>query len=197
MKSLKLVKNVDDGVPTLDTFDVVLEDVPVLSPDQDGAVLLQLLALSADPYMRGGLRTGRSKPGEVVSGFVVGRVLASNTAAWVTGDLFGAALSFTTIQVITAEHLALVPMWKLTGYVGEDKMTYGLGVFGMPGATAYGGLIDGKLVPGVGVGQVWVRCGCRSGCGCGSGVGVGRCVGLEQNLCRLPVWCAWRGGKDE
>jgi NADPH-dependent curcumin reductase CurA len=33
-------------------------------------------------------------------------------------------------------------MWKLTDYITESQISYGIGVLGMPGATAYGGLVD-------------------------------------------------------
>ncbi len=33
-------------------------------------------------------------------------------------------------------------MWKLTDYISESQISYGIGVLGMPGATAYGGLVD-------------------------------------------------------
>ena len=33
-------------------------------------------------------------------------------------------------------------IWKLTDYITEDKISYGIGVLGMPGATVYGGLCD-------------------------------------------------------
>jgi len=33
-------------------------------------------------------------------------------------------------------------MWKLTDYINENQISLGIGVLGMPGATAYGGLVD-------------------------------------------------------
>jgi NADPH:quinone reductase len=61
---------------------------------------------------------------------------------WIAGDFFGASLPFTTVQVVTSEALAKTVMWKLTGRVTEATISHGVGVLGMPGATAYGGLID-------------------------------------------------------
>jgi NADPH-dependent curcumin reductase CurA len=60
----------------------------------------------------------------------------------VAGDFFGASLPFTTIQILTAEAGAKTVMWKLTGKVTESTIGHGIGVLGMPGSTAYGGLID-------------------------------------------------------
>ena len=31
-------------------------------------------------------------------------------------------------------------MWNLTDYITESQISYGIGVLGMPGATAYGGI---------------------------------------------------------
>jgi len=45
-------------------------------------------------------------------------------------------------QVISAEDLKQNPLRKLTGLVPEQHLSYGVGVLGMPGSTAYGGLID-------------------------------------------------------
>jgi NADPH-dependent curcumin reductase CurA len=32
--------------------------------------------------------------------------------------------------------------WRLTGLISEDEISLGVGILGMPGATAYGGLMD-------------------------------------------------------
>ena len=77
-----------------------------------------------------------------LSGFISGKILASNSASWVAGDLIGGGLPFSTFQIVTAEHMAVTTMWKLTDYISEDQLSWGVGVFGMPGSTAYGGLID-------------------------------------------------------
>ena len=44
--------------------------------------------------------------------------------------------------MVTAEAAAKTLMWKLTGLVTEATVSHGIGVLGMPGATAYGGLLD-------------------------------------------------------
>lgn len=61
---------------------------------------------------------------------------------WKEGDLFGANLPFCTVQALTAAALGQQLMWKLTGLLAEAELSLGLGVLGMPGCTAYGGLID-------------------------------------------------------
>ena len=111
----------------------------------EGEILIQLIALSADPYLRGAIKsTGFLRANSVMSGFVVGKVVQSNSNEnWVVGDLFGGQLPFSTIQVVTqAKASSPTNMWKLTGLISEENISLGLGVLGMPGATAYGGLID-------------------------------------------------------
>jgi NADPH-dependent curcumin reductase CurA len=44
--------------------------------------------------------------------------------------------------IVTPELLKQILIWKLTDYFTEDKISYGIGVLGMPGATVYGGLVE-------------------------------------------------------
>ena len=108
--------------------------------------------MSVDPYLRGGIKSINGLTGaanepcpRVMSGFVAGIVIASNDEAWAVGDRFGAHLPFATVQ---RAFLGRTVAWKLTGLVGSNdaNISYGVGVLGMPGATAYGGL-TGVLRP--------------------------------------------------
>jgi NADPH:quinone reductase len=91
---------------------------------------------------RNGLKTGQRKPGTAMDGFIAGKVLESNHAAWKAGDLFGASRPFTTVQAISADELKSTLIWKLTDHITEDQIGLGIGVLGMPGATVYGGVVD-------------------------------------------------------
>ena len=53
----------------------------------------------------------------------------------------GRAGPFSTAQVVSEEELRM-GCWKLSGKVTDTTISYGIGVLGMPGSTAYGGLID-------------------------------------------------------
>jgi NADPH-dependent curcumin reductase CurA len=140
-KTVCLIDTLQEGIPGPEHFRIEETAVPVL--EEDGGVLLQVLAMSADPYLRGGIKPGRGKKaGDAMSGFVSGIVLESKNPKWVEGDLFGAALEFSNIILVTKEMMAKTLMWKLTGLVEEKNISYGVGVMGMPGSTAYGGLID-------------------------------------------------------
>ena len=77
------------GLPTLDNFR--LEEVPMSELPQ-GGLLLRVLYLSLDPYMRGRMddRKSYAKPvgvGEVMTGESVCEVIASDQAGYAVGDI--------------------------------------------------------------------------------------------------------------
>lgn len=150
-KSVILKTNLDEGVPGPEHFEIGETPLPKLG---DG-LLVQLSAISPDPYMRGRMRSGADfKPGRPLGGFVSGRVLESNLPDWKAGDLFGGMLPFTTVQAVSAAALKANPLRKLTGLISENDVSLGVGALGMPGATAYGGFI-GVLRPKAGE-TLWV-----------------------------------------
>jgi len=75
------------GFPTADYFRIVESPEPVLSADDAGSVLIQTLAASADPYLRGRIKTMTA--GAAMEVFQAGRVIASNAPGFVAGDLWG------------------------------------------------------------------------------------------------------------
>jgi NADPH-dependent curcumin reductase CurA len=91
---------------------------------------------------RNGIKTGRTKPGDAVVGYIAGKVLESNSPDWKAGDLIGASVPYTTVQAISGEQLKQTLTWKLTEYITEDQISLGVGLLGPPGATAYGGVVD-------------------------------------------------------
>jgi NADPH-dependent curcumin reductase CurA len=86
------------------------------------------------------MRKDHMKPGTVMEGFVAGLVLESQNADWEEGDLFGAKLPFITEQTLTEGDLKTHTIWKLTDYITEDQISLGVGILGMPGATAHAGV---------------------------------------------------------
>mmetsp|Transcript_3470 Transcript_3470/g.9400 ORF Transcript_3470/g.9400 Transcript_3470/m.9400 type:complete len:347 (-) Transcript_3470:135-1175(-) len=138
-KSVWRKRWVDEGVPSEDDFEIVSSTVE--SDDLGGGVLVNVKAFSVDPYLRGGLKSRGAAAAEgraPMSGFVSGVVLRSDHPSWEKGDLFGANLPFSTVQVVP--EATAKTMWKLTGLVDEKNISYGIGVLGMPGSTAYAGL---------------------------------------------------------
>ena len=134
-KALRLKTKLPEGLPGNEHFEVETTAAPVLGTD--GSMLVQILVMSADPYMRGGIKTAEDS--SVMSGFVAGKVIDSKHPDWDVGDLFGCHLPLRTVQIVD---LSKAQPWRLTGLISEDEISLGVGVLGMPGATAYGGLID-------------------------------------------------------
>lgn len=126
--------------------DFRLEDVAM--PDKPaGGLLLRVLTLSLDPYMRGRMddRKSYAKPvsiGEVMEGESIAEVLESDHPDYAKGDLVLARTGWRTHAPSDGRGLR-----KLDPTLAP--VTTGLGVLGMPGFTAYAGLmLIGKPRPG-------------------------------------------------
>lgn len=124
------------GVPTLDDFDVVDVEIPVPAP---GQLLVRNLVMSVDPAMRGRMRGVRSysapfEVGQVMYGGAVGEVIESTTDDYRPGDHVLHQLGWRTHAVVDPAHAVNVDgsAAPLSAY---------LGVLGMPGLTAYAGLL--------------------------------------------------------
>jgi NADPH-dependent curcumin reductase CurA len=102
-KTVILLENVDAGVPKPEHFKIVESQVLSANVPQ-GGILVQILVMSADPYLRGQIRTtGAIKAGSPMTGFVAGKVLHSENEKWKVNDLFGATLPFSTYMIIAPE----------------------------------------------------------------------------------------------
>ena len=132
------------GKPELTDFR--LEETAVPTP-ASGQLLLEVQYLSLDPYMRGRMNDGKSyatplQIGDVMTGETVAQVLVSNHSKYVKGDLVTAHTGWRTHALSDGTGLR-----KLDP--AAAPVTTGLGVLGMPGFTAYGGLrAIGKPQPG-------------------------------------------------
>jgi len=132
------------GMPTPDNFRIV--QAPVPEPG-DGQLLLEILFLSLDPYMRGRMDAGKSyaKPvevGAVMEAGTVARVLLSRHPGFVPGDI---VLSYSGWQRYALADGASVR--KLDPALAPPSTA--LGVLGMPGFTAWAGLLQiGQPKPG-------------------------------------------------
>jgi NADPH-dependent curcumin reductase CurA len=132
------------GKPKLTDFR--LEETSIPTPNS-GQVLLGVQYLSLDPYMRSRMddRKSYAKPlqlGDVMTGETVARVIASNRPDYKEGDIVLAPTGWRTHALSESAGLCkLDPAFA--------PVTTGLGVLGMPGFTAYGGLrVIGKPQPG-------------------------------------------------
>jgi len=116
-------------------------------PPGDGEVLVRNLWMSVDPYMRGRMydRPSYVPPfqiGEALHGGAVGEVLQSNAAGFEPGDLVESMLGWREGFTAPAAVLTKLPKG------GPAPQAY-LGVLGMPGLTAYSGLLRiGEPKPG-------------------------------------------------
>jgi len=128
------------GKPQLTDFR--LEETEIPTP-ASGQLLLAVQHLSLDPYMRGRMddRKSYAKPlqlGDVMTGESVAEVLASNHPGYAEGDIVVAATGWRTHAVSDGVGLYGTPVRKLDPAVAP--VSTALGVLGMPGFTAYGGL---------------------------------------------------------
>jgi NADPH-dependent curcumin reductase CurA len=132
------------GEPTPDNFKLVETDVPEPGP---GQMLLRAIYLSLDPYMRGRMDGGPSyaKPvevGEVMEGRAVCEVVKANFPQYKSGDIVVATTGWQESALSDGNGVQKIDP-------SVRPLSYALGVFGMPGLTAYTGLLNiGKPQPG-------------------------------------------------
>jgi NADPH-dependent curcumin reductase CurA len=113
----------------------------------DGEVLVKVLYVSLDPAMRGWMNEGRSyircvEIGEVMRALAAGRVIASKHERVAVGDHVTGLLGVQEYAVASGDAVL-----KVEGEASE--LPVHLGTLGMPGATAYFGLLDiGRPVAG-------------------------------------------------
>ena len=124
------------GEPTPDDFRLVERVRP---GPADGQVLVRMLVMSVDPYMRGRMRDAPSyapawEIGETMKGGAVGRVITSAAPEVPEGSLVLADAGWRDFAVLHAREVTVLP--ELPGI----PPSYHLGVLGMPGLTAYAGL---------------------------------------------------------
>ena len=140
---VRLVKR-PSGMVTPDCFSIQPE--PVGEPDA-GEITVKVAFVSLDPAMRGWMTDRKSyiPPiglGEVMRAGIVGEVVKSNAAQFAVGDFVsgwgGAAQYFTgAAMMFTRVDPSLAPLERLIGGLG------------MPGLTAYFGLLEvGAMQPG-------------------------------------------------
>jgi NADPH-dependent curcumin reductase len=125
------------GEPTLNNFR--LEEFPIPQPGS-GQILLRTLWLSLDPYMRGRMSDAPSyaKPvgvGDVMEGGTVSEVVDSNVARFAKGDIVVGRTGWQTHALSDGSSLQKVDPTRA-------PIQTALGVLGMPGMTAYMGLLE-------------------------------------------------------
>ncbi len=124
------------GWPTHDDFAVVESDLPELA---DGQIRVRNVVMSVDPYMRGRMSAAKSyaaplEVGDVMLGGTVCEVVESRAESRAVGDVVLAFAGWQTHAVVDARHTRLIDP-------DAAPVSTALGVLGMPGFTAYAGLL--------------------------------------------------------
>lgn len=125
------------GMPSHENFKLVEVE---LAPPAEGEVLVQNLYMSVDPYMRGRMRAEGvyAQPfglNEVMYGGAVGEVIESNDDSLQAGDIVLNQAAWQDRFVAPANSVS-----KLEPFDREQLSLY-MGTLGMPGLTAYVGLL--------------------------------------------------------
>ena len=177
-----------NGLPDENTLKVEATVLPQAGP---GEMLLRTSYLSLDPYMRGRMNDTKSyaepvKLGEVMTGQVVAQVVDTNCDGFEAGDYVLAGSGWQDYAV--SDGVGIRNLGK-----SPENPSWFLGILGMPGYTAYAGLLKiGEPKPGetvvvaaasgpVGatVGQIAKLKGCRV---IGIAGGPEKCAHVVENL---------------
>ncbi|XP_046853655.1 prostaglandin reductase 1-like [Xenia sp. Carnegie-2017] len=122
-----------EGLPKLTDLELVEEELP---PLKDGDVLVKVQCLSLDPYMRP-YAVENLKEGDVMMNFfVAGHVIDSKHESFSNGTLVCGPFGWTTHAVIQGKNLTKMD------YLQDLSASAGLGAAGMPGLTAYFGVLN-------------------------------------------------------
>ncbi len=176
------------GEPDDNTLRLETTDIPTAGA---GEMLIRTCYLSLDPYMRGRMNDAKSyaEPvaiGGVMTGQVVGQVVTSNLDGFEAGDYVLSGSGWQDYAI--SDGTEVINMGK-----APQNPSWALGILGMPGYTAYAGLLQiGEPKPGetvvvaaasgpVGatVGQIAKIKGCRV---VGVAGGAEKCAHVVENL---------------
>ena len=126
-----------EGMPTPENFAIREHELPAL---EDGMIHVRNLWLSVDPYMRGRMNESKSyiPPFEIdapMEGGAIGEVVASRAEGFAQGELVVHMAGWRDEAVIPTKGVHKIPD------LGAEPQAF-LSHLGMPGATAYFGLLD-------------------------------------------------------
>ncbi len=123
-------------------FDTLTEQLPSL---EDGELLIKIEVISLDPAIRGWMNEGTTyikgiEIGAVIRTFSAGKVIQSKNTSFKEGDYVSGLLGAQHYSISDGKNLTTID-------ISQGKLSYHLGVLGMPGMTAYFGLLEkGKPV---------------------------------------------------
>nr|WP_269321867.1 NADP-dependent oxidoreductase [Oceanobacillus salinisoli] len=126
-----------EGMPSQDNFQITTNPIPNINEDE---VLVRAIYLSVDPYMRGRMSGKKTyidpfKLNKPLIGGVVGKVVESKNSHFQVGDIVQGYMRWADYSVSEGKDLR-----KIDPTIAPISTS--LGVVGMPGLTAYVGLLD-------------------------------------------------------
>jgi len=125
------------GMPALSNFQIL--DIEVPGP-KEGEILLKTLYLSVDPYMRGRMNDRESYVPpfalhQAITGGAVAEIVASRASGYQAGEIVTGMLDWQLYSVAKPQALRKIDPTLA-------PITTALGILGIPGLTAYFGLLD-------------------------------------------------------
>ena len=131
------LKTRPEGMPTTDNFQIIDIDVP---EPQDGEIQVENICMSVDPYMRGRMYDRKSyvppfQIGEALTGGSIGKVTKSAHPDFQPGDYVSRPWGWREAYTASAEGI------ERLGEIVAPPSAY-IGTIGMPGMTAYVGLLE-------------------------------------------------------
>lgn len=129
------LKTKPGGAPEASHFEAVPAEIP---KPGDGEALCRIRYLSLDPYMRGQISgrhiSGAVNPGDMLMGETVGEVISTNNPDLAVGDLITHRGGWQQYALTDGSDARPVDP-------RIDPASLALGILGMPGLTAYAGLL--------------------------------------------------------
>jgi NADPH:quinone reductase len=132
------------GKPVVENFETKSIELPEI---KEGEILLEPMFYSVDPYMRGRMNDAKSytppfEIGKPITGGGVAKVIKSNTDKFKADDIVAGNLPWQQQCIATEKDLQKID-------IAIAPASYYLGILGMPGLTAYFGLMHiGKPIAG-------------------------------------------------
>ena len=125
------------GYPRNEDFLVIESEIPKI---KEGELLVKIDWLSLDPYMRGRMNDVKSyapsvEVGDVMVGGAVGTIIESRTSLFSKGEIVEGSFGWQSYALSNG-----VGLRKINPDLGPIQSS--IGVLGMPGLTAYFGLLD-------------------------------------------------------
>ena len=133
-----ILANRPDGYPVESDFELVESSIP---DPVEGEILVRTIYLSVDPYMRGRMNVSQKSYAapvgdrEVITGGVVGEVVKSKHDQFQVGDIAQCQLGWQAYGTMAGEDARKIDP-------DLAPISTSLGILGMPGLTAYFGLLE-------------------------------------------------------